>query len=334
MFTVDLHAHAIVPDALAEMAASHPDWGPVLVEDAGRKYLKYPGRERLGPLPDAIFDSELRLAEMAAQRVDRQVIAIPPPNFHYHIGGDAGIDFARIQNDHLLALCETNPDRFHAFATLPLQDIEASLSEVERIADFSLVRGIQMGTNINGREVDDPAMDAIWAAMERHDLPVWFHPDQRSIAGADRLSDYYLQNFIGLPLESTIAAARLIFGGVMARFPRLRFGFVHGGGFAPYQIGRFDHGWGVRPEPKAHLQDTKPSDLYRRFYIDSLTHDPASLELLGRRIGWDQVVLGSDYPFDMAAPDPVGGVEAIGLADKDREAVLGGNAERFLRPIW
>lgn len=262
-----------------------------------------------------------------------QVIAIPPPNFHYHIGGPAGVDFARIQNDHLVNLCETQPERFHAFGALPLQDIDASLREIERIAGFRLVRGVQIGTNINGMEMDDPAMDAVWEQLEIRDLPVWFHPDQRSIAGADRLSQYYLQNFVGLPLESTIAATRLIFGGVMQRFPSLRFGFVHGGGFAPYQVGRFDHGWQVRPEPKAHLEDTPPSVYYERFFIDSLTHDPASLELLGKRVGWDQVVVGSDYPFDMASTDPVGGIELIAMTDAEREAVFSGNASRFLRPL-
>ena len=333
MPVVDVHAHAIIPRALQDMRGAHPDFGPELIEDGGRQYLKYPGRERLGPLPDSIFDPELRLADMDRQRVDLQVIAIPPPNYHYHMNDVVGIDFARYQNDRLFSLCENHPDRFHAFATLPLQSVDASVREIKRVSAFSLLRGVQMGTNVNGREVDDPAMDPVWAHLEERNLPVWFHPDQRSIAGADRLNQYYLQNFIGLPLESTIAAARLIFGGVMQRFPRLRFGFVHGGGFAPYQVGRFDHGWGVRPEPKVHLTDTKPSEFYRRFFIDSLTHDVASLEMLGKRMGWDQVVVGSDYPFDMASPDPVAGVEAVDMSDAERDAVFSGNAERFLRPV-
>ncbi len=218
MFVVDIHAHAIVPAALAEMAAAYPDWGPFLIEDGGRKYLKYPGRERLGPLSDSIFDPGRRLAAMDSQRVDRHIIAIPPPNFHYHIGGQAGIDFARIQNDHLIALCETNPDRFHAFGTLPLQDVAASVTEVGRLAGHPLIRGVQMGTIINGREIDDPEMDSVWAALQSHDLPVWLHPDQRS-------------------------------------------------------------------------------------------------------------------PFDMAATDPVGGIEAVEMTDADRSAVFSGNAERFLRPL-
>ncbi|MDH3539739.1 MAG: amidohydrolase [Acidimicrobiia bacterium] len=333
MTTIDLHAHAIVPAALAEMAASHPDFGPELIEDGGRRYLRYPGRERLGPLPEAIFEPDLRLADMDRQRVHRQIIAIPPPNFHYHVPGEAGRDFARIQNDALIGLSDSNPDRFHVFATLPLQDVGASLDEIERVAAVPRVRGVQLGTNINGVELDDPSLDPVWERLQEGNLPVWFHPDQRAIAGPDRLNDYYLQNFIGIPLDSTIAAARLIFGGVIDRFPDLRFGFCHGGGFTPYQIGRLEHGWSVRQEPRKHIADRGPREYFSTLYFDSLTHDVLSLELLGRRVGWDHVVLGSDYPFDMAATDPVAGVEAVGLGEDDLQMVLEGNAAQFLRPL-
>jgi len=330
---IDIHAHAVVPDALAAMASAHPDHGPTLVEEDGRRYLRYPGRERLGPLPEAIFEPDIRLADMDRQRVDVQVIAIPPPNFHYHVPPDVGADFAAIQNDALIALSDKEPDRFHVFATLPLQDVGASIAEIDRVARFARVRGVQIGSNINGTDVDDPSLEPVWADLEKRDLPVWFHSDQRSIAGADRLKTYYLQNLIGIPLESTIAAAKLIFGGVLERHPELRIGFTHGGGFSPYQIGRWEHGWSVRPEPKVNIAETGPRHYFATMYFDSLTHDAISLEMLGRRMGWDQVMLGSDYPFDMASADPVAGVEAVEMSDSDRALVLEGNARRFLRPL-
>jgi aminocarboxymuconate-semialdehyde decarboxylase len=331
---VDLHAHAIVPDALVEMQKAQPEHGPVLIEDGRRRFLKYPERERLGPLPEGIFDPELRIADMDRQGVDRQIIAVPPPNFHYHVPVEVGVDFARLQNDGLVSLSDSNPDRFHIFGTLPLQDIAASITELKRIAGIPRLRGIQFGTNVNGVDLDDPRFAPLFAEMERLDLPVWLHPDQRSIAGIDRLTRYYLQNFIGNPLESTIAMGRIIFGGVMDRHPDLRFGFVHGGGFTPYQTGRWDHGWACRTESKEFIDSRPPTEYFKRFFIDSLTHDPLSLELLGRRIGWDHVVLGSDYPFDMASDDPVGGVDAVGILTEDeREAVLCTNADRFLRPL-
>jgi aminocarboxymuconate-semialdehyde decarboxylase len=331
--TIDLHAHAIVPAALAEMTSSHPDYGPNLFEEEGRKYLRYPGRDRLGPLPDAIFEPALRLADMDKQRVDLQVIAIPPPNFHYHVPAEVGVDFATIQNDALIGLSDSQPERFHVFAALPLQDVAAGLKEMDRVAGTSRVRGVQIGTNIAGVELDDSRFDEVWTELEARDLPVWIHPDQRSIAGADRFNAYYLQNFIGNPLESTVAIARLIFGGVLDRHPDLRFGFVHGGGFTPYQIGRWDHGWGVRDEPKVHIAEHGPGHYFGTMFFDSLTHDALSLEMLGRRVGWDHVVLGSDYPFDMASTDPVAGVEAVRLGEADRALVLEENAHRFLRPL-
>lgn len=333
MTTIDIHAHAIVPAALTRMAAAHPDHGPVLVDDAGAKYLRYPGRAPLGPLPDAIFDPELRLADMDRQRVDVQVIAIPPPNFHYHVPAEVGIDFARIQNEELLALSESEPDRFHVFATLPLQDVAASIAEVERLGALPRVRGVQIGSNVAGTDLDDPGLEPVWQALESLELPVWMHADQRSIAGAERLDTYYLQNLIGIPMESTIAIAKLIFGGVLQRHPGLRFGVTHGGGFAPYQVGRWQHGWEVRPEPKENVTEVTPRELFATLYFDSLTHDPISLRMLGERMGWDHVVLGSDYPFDMAAGDPVGAVETAGLGEDERGLVLEQNARRFLRPL-
>jgi aminocarboxymuconate-semialdehyde decarboxylase len=331
--TIDIHAHAIVPDALRRMDEAHPEFGPTLYREDGLTYLRYPGRGTLGPLPEAIFDPETRLVDMDQRQVDIQVIAIPPPNFHYHVPVDVGVDFARIQNDELIALSDSQPDRFHVFATLPLQDVDAAIAEIERVAPFPRVRGVQVGSQVEGRDLDDPLLDSVWHALARSDLPVWIHADQRAIAGAERLGVYYLQNLVGIPMESTIAIAKLIFGGVIGRHPDLRIGITHGGGFAPYQVGRWQHGWEVRPEPKANVRERDPRELFSSLYFDSLTHDPVSLRLLGERVGWDHVALGSDYPFDMAAEDPVGALETAVTDEKTRHQVLTGTAGVFLRPV-
>lgn len=333
MPTIDVHAHAIVPGALAAMSARHPDHGPSLYEDGGVTFMAFPGRAKLGPLAPGIFDPEVRLAEMDTQRVDSQVIAIAPPNYFYHAPAEVGIDFARIQNDHLVELSDIDPDRFHLFGTLPLQDVAASLEELERLAPNRRFRGVQIGTNINGVDLDAFEFEPLWTRLEELDMPVWVHGDQRMLAGADRLGRYYLQNLIGQPLESTIALGYLIFGGVCQRHPRLRFGWCHGGGFLPYQIGRWDHGWACRCEAQMVIGDqTPPSHYFKAMYFDSLTHDALSLSMLGSRVGWDHVVLGSDYPFDMASADPVAGVEAVEMTDAELHAVLEGNAASFLRP--
>ena len=304
----------------------------MLEHDVDRTYLSYPGRERLGPLPAEIFDSAARLEAMDRQRVDVQVIAIPPPQFHYHVARKVGVDFARIQNDALAELAEEQPDRFHFLGTLPLQDLDASLQEVERIGVHPLLRGFQLGSSVNGVDYHERSFDPLWEALDAGGFGVLIHPDQRSIAGADRLGAFYLQNLIGLPMESTITMASLIFGGVLERYPELRFGFVHGGGFAPYQTGRWDHGWTVRDEPKENIA-WPPSEYFARFFFDSLTHDGVSLRLLAERVGWDHVMLGSDFPFDMASSDPVGAVEAVITDPLILSEVFETNSGRFLRPV-
>ena len=331
MTSVDLHAHLLDREALQRVAELGPELRARLEERDDGYHLHYPGREPLGPIPRGMFDVDQRLHEMDERRVDVQVLAVPPAELNYHLEPALGLAAARIHNDAAISICRLHPGRFLVFATVPLQDPALSVGEIERVAEESCVRGIQIGTNVNGANLDSPALAPLWDAAQALDMAIWLHPDQRTIACADRLSRYYLRNFVGNPLETTIAIASLIFGGVLCRYPSLRFGFVHGGGFAPYQIGRWDHGWACRAEAREAI-DEPPSAYVGRMFFDSLTHDGLSLELLGRRAGWSQVVLGSDYPFDMAAGDPVGAVRALGLDRATEAAVLGRNAERFLRP--
>lgn len=334
MTVTDIHTHAIIPDALRAMAAAHPDFGPEVFEEGGQTFLQYPGgRARLGPLHPGIFDPEARLAEMDSLGIARHVVAIAPPNSFYHIPAEPGIDFARAQNDALMAWSDAHPERLHVFGTLPLQDVDASLAEFARILEHPRVRGIQIGTNVAGVDLDDERFEPLWEASEAADSPIWVHGDQRQLAGADRLNNYYLQNFIGQPLESTIAMGKLIFSGVLERHPDLRFGWCHGGGFLPYQIGRWDHGWACRPEAVQVIDQHPPSSYFSKMFFDTLTHDPMSLRFLVERVGADHVVLGSDYPFDMASADPVGAARDAISDQETLDAVFENNADRFLRPI-
>lgn len=331
MKSIDLHAHLIERESLQRLSELGPELGARLEERDDGYHLHHAGGGSVGPIPQGMFDVARRLEEMDARHVDVQVLAVPPDAFHYEVDPKLGLAAARIHNDAIVSMCRRHPDRFQAFATLPLQDPAAAVGEMERMAEEECVRGVEIGTNVNGANFDAPDLEPVWDAAQALGMAVWLHPDQRAIAGPERLSCYYLRNFVGNPLETTIAIASLIFGGVLHRYPSLRFGFVHGGGFAPYQIGRWDHGWGCRPEAREAIPEP-PSSYFGRMFFDSLTHDGLSLELLGRRVGWGHVVLGSDYPFDMAADDPVGAVQALGLDEETEAAVLAGNADRFLRP--
>ena len=331
MPAIDLHAHVFLRETLERMQAEHPDRSPRLVQVHDGYMLEFPSRSASGPFPASMFDVEQRLADMDLAEVDVQVLSVPPPLLHYHLDPPVGAAFARIQNDVGLALSLERPDRFQWFATLPLQDRDASLRELERLADASVVRGIQVGSNVNGASLV-PTCDWLWKAASELDLPIWVHPDRRAVTSRDGANRYHLGNLVGIPHETTLAIGELIFSGVLDRYPDLRLGFVHGGGFAPYQIGRWDHGWSNRDDASAEI-DEPPSTYLRRMFFDSLTHDRLSLRLLGDRVGWSQVVIGSDYPFDMSDPRAVQAIRNLSLSPQVETAVLRENARRFLRRL-
>jgi aminocarboxymuconate-semialdehyde decarboxylase len=328
---IDLHAHVLDRDVIERLRTLAPEHGSRVVEADEGFYLERSGNRRLGPIPAGMFDLERRVADMDASEVAVQLLSVPPFEFHYELEADLARQFAPIQNDSIRTQVARFPDRFQMFATLPLQDSGATLAEIERVAAWPEVRGVEIGTNVAGANLDAEHLEPVWAALEARDLGVWIHSGLGTMAAADRLGRYYLQNLIGNPLESTIAIASLIFGGVLERYPALRFGFVHGGGFSPYQLGRWDHGWSCRPEPRAVIE-VPPSAYYARMFFDCLTHNEDSLEFLGRTAGWSHIVIGSDYPFDMGEDDPVGTVRRLDLPEADLHAVLRGNAERFMRP--
>jgi aminocarboxymuconate-semialdehyde decarboxylase len=330
MLVTDVHAHAVS----AEMAEAIGDAGasarPTLVEAQEGTFIQLGEQVRFGPHPRALIDMEARLSDMDRQGVDVQALAVPPMLFGYKEPPEIGLAVTRAINSGLLGIARGRPDRFQVLADLPLGDPAAAAAEVKLLAQEPLVRGVQIGTHVGTQHLDDPAFEPVWAALEESNLAVLLHPYAMNALGWPRR--YHLGNLIGNPVESTVAVAALIFGGVLERHPKLRFVVVHGGGAAPYLIGRWDHGWECRPEARQHIAEP-PSKYLGRFFIDMVTHDRLSLEMLGRRVGWDRVVLGTDHPFDMAEHDPVGRVRALGLSEVDEAKVLSHNAEALLRPL-
>jgi aminocarboxymuconate-semialdehyde decarboxylase len=189
------------------------------------------------------------------------------------------------------------------------------------------LRGAQIGSNVAGKNLDDPELEPVWATAAELDAFILLHPI--NVAGADRLSSYYLGNLIGNPLDTTIAAACLVFSGVLERHPSLKICLAHGGGFVPYQAGRFVHGWHVRAEPKSKL-GKPPTDSLKRFYFDTIVHSKEVLEFLVGNAGADRVLLGSDYPFDMGMPEGVAQVRGLPISAAEQSAILGGRARALL----
>jgi aminocarboxymuconate-semialdehyde decarboxylase len=305
--TTDIHAHIVPESFIDALAAEVPAACPTISSRDGRWYFSYPGGRTSGPFPAGMFDVGARLADMDRDGIDVHALSVPPPQFQYRLEPAAAAVHARLYNEALVDIAREHPQRFVVLGTLPMQDVAAAIVELERLVGIPEVVGLELATNVTGTNLGHDSFADLWSAIAATGLAVVLHPSD--VAGHDRMHDHYLHNFVGNPTDSTLAAGSLIFSGVLERNAALRIALLHGGGFLPYQIGRFDHGWTVRAEANARI-DRPPSQYLNRFWFDTLTHDRASLQFLLQRVGPDRLALGSDYPFDMADPDPVGSVRA------------------------
>jgi aminocarboxymuconate-semialdehyde decarboxylase len=325
--TIDVHAHILTEETVRVLQREVPSLAPRLTPvDESSAVLEVGGITQR-PFPRGAWDLEWRLRDMAGQQVDVQVLSNVPHTFLYDHDPDSTATFAAIHNDQVAAVVKDHPERFRGLATLPLQAPERAAAELHRAMRSLGLGGAQIGTHVGARNLDDPSLEPVWAAAHELNAFILVHPYK--VAAIDRLQSYYLKNLIGNPLETTIAVASLVFGGVVARYPGITFCFAHGGGFAPYQLGRFRHGWQVRAEPKWSLPAGLDDSLGRLCY-DTILHGAASLEFLVRSAGAARVLLGSDYPFDMGQYDGVEAVRALSIPQSDQDLVLGRTASRLL----
>jgi aminocarboxymuconate-semialdehyde decarboxylase len=324
---IDAHAHVLSEDTIAILQREVPALAPKLTPiDADSAILETPDVVQ-NPFPRGAWDLERRLADMRRFGFDHQVVAVCPQTLLYGAEAGAALAVAQIQNDQISAMCRAMPETFTGLATAPMQDPDRAAAELTRAMALPGIAGVMIGTNIKGRNLDDPALEPFWEAAAQTGAFILVHPVH--VAGIDRQRDYYLKNIIGNPLDTTIAAACLIFGGVLERWPGLKVCLSHGGGFVPYQAGRFMHGWRVRDEGKKRLKGSPQEGLDRLIY-DSILHAEGPLRFLIEQAGADRVVLGSDYPFDMGQYDMTAMVKGLGLPAAEEGAVLSGSAARLL----
>jgi aminocarboxymuconate-semialdehyde decarboxylase len=310
----DLHCHIFPAEAARHAGTS------ILIEpvDGGYRFGGPGGTD----LDAGLLDLALQIEDMDRQGVHVRALAIPPFTLRYDLPPDDGVRWARAINDGIAAAVASHPDRFVGFATLPLQHVAAAVEELDRaVTELGLV-GVEIATHIVGVELDDPRFDPFWAATETRRLPILVHPHDP--AGGNRMGDYYLRNLVGNPVETALAGARLIFGGILERYPDLRVILSHGGGALPQLVGRLRHGYAARPEAKLRVSD--PVASLRRLHYDTIVFNPEPLRNLVATVGASQVVLGTDYPFDMGEPDPVGFTRNAGLAPDEIETILGNGA--------
>lgn len=328
MSVIDFHAHLIPPRMLRLLQRDGGRYGVEVggPEDAPTVRLEGSSWTKPVPLPLTRIDERLRVLDR--QGIDLQVMASWIDFSGYTMPVELGTRFAELQNECIAEVAADHPDRLLAAATVPLADAATAARVLERANRDYGMRTVQVATYFGGsRFLDDPALDPFWDAASGLGVLVYFHPyDEAPPAGT---KDYFLHNVVNYPLQTAIAIPRLIFGGVFDRFPDLRVCFPHGGGFLPYQFGRIRRAAAVRPEPKVHGFGGDPLDVLKRFHFDTIVHDPRALAFLAEMVGPERLVMGSDYPFDMNDPDPVGSVKA-GLAPEWHEAVTGGTAARLL----
>jgi aminocarboxymuconate-semialdehyde decarboxylase len=322
---IDTHTHI-----LTQETAAHLSKAKVLVTitptDADTATLDVDG-VAYRPFPTGGFDIARRLRDMDATGVDMHVLSATPQTYLYNREPALGAVTSAIQNDQIARHIAAHPDRFLGIATLPMQAPEKAADELRRAMTKLNLRGTMFGSNIMGKNLDDPGFEPVWATAEELNAFIFIHPN--NVAGIDRLRSYYLQNLIGNPLDTTIAAACLQFGGVLDRHPKLKICLAHGGGFTPYQAARWEHGWAVRPEPKKNVPK-QPRNIAGRFMYDTILHSDKTLEMLIGLVGSDHVLLGSDYPYDMAMLDCVAHVRSLKISNADKAVILGGHAETLL----
>lgn len=331
--TVDVHTHFIPPD-LEKEARRHPAWGirfehrdetPWVVHEQGFQY----------PVGDPFMEPRSKLADMDARGIDISLLSLAPTLFHYWIDVTEGTALARMANDALAAMVEAGRGRLAGLATLPMQNPRGAALELRRAVEELGFLGAHIGTTVESWTLDDAELDPVWEAASTLGVPMVLHPYYVSLRPG--YEDFYLTNLFANPLETALAASRIIFSGMLDRFPDLDFVLVHAGGFLPYQIGRLDHGWNVRPEPREKL-GRPPGEILRRFHFDTITHHDAALSWLVELAGEDRVLLGTDLSFDMADEDPVARLERSVTSPKARELVAGRNAlnlfdmHRFVPP--
>ena len=328
MTAIDLHCHFIPPSLIERIRAEGAARGISVERRGDKKYVNFAGRDATQPFPKGMLDLEERLRWMDVRGIEIQVLSAWMDFSAYVLDPEDGRWLAHSLNELTSEAIAKWPDRFRAMAAVPLQEPELAAEELKTATmDLGMV-GVEIATSVVDLELDDPGLEPFWSAAETSGIPVLVHP--YSSIGADRLARYFLANSVSNPAEETVAAAHLIHGGVLDRHPDLIVCLTHGGGFLPYQVGRLDRGFVAKADlSRVHL-DTKPSELLRRFFYDTIVHSPEALRFLTERVGHDRVVLGSDQPFPMGDPDPVGTVAAAGFSEEVRAAILRGNAARLI----
>ena len=324
--TVDIHCHVMTPEAAAlTKDVFDPTREAMLTFSSA--ITKEVGRKQEETIRAQLTSVEQRIKDMDRMGIDIQAVS-PSPTYYYWAEPELGRECARLINNRIAEVVAARPDRFVGLGTVPLQAPELAVAELERLVKELGLKGVEIGTNVAGLELSDPRFRPFFAKVQELDVMIFMHP--AGFTHGQRLAEHYFINVIGNPLDTTVAISHMIFGGVLESYPRLKICLAHGGGYAAAYSGRYDHAHRARPDCRQVIK-RPPTYYLKKLYFDTIVFTHHQLDYLTALYGSDHIILGTDYPYDMALPDAVRFVESAKLTRAAKDAILGGNAARLLK---
>lgn len=321
---VDFHNHFYPPPYL-EAVKSGQSVLEVTEDSEGNVVLHYPGDYNV--VVRGHRDVEFRQQVLDRFGIDLQVLTFTSPGTHVE-PAEKAVAFARLVNDSLGTIVRARPDRFAALATLPLNDTAAAVEELERAVTELEFRGAMLFSNVNGTSLSDHRFWPLYEKADALGAVLYIHPIDP--VGVEAMTEYWLMPLVGFPFDTTLAAAKLVMSGVVARFPNIKWVLAHLGGAIPYLAERLDRGYEAFEECRENI-DRPPSEYLRLFYYDTVNFDPGALRLALEFAGAERLLAGSDYPHRIGSLSRMlESIEALELPAAEREAILGGNASRLL----
>lgn len=324
---IDIHTH-IMPDKMPNWVQKFGYGEFIHLEHRNCKACMMKGDKLFREVEDNCFDANVRMKEMDDTDVTIQVLSTIPVLFNYWAKAEDGLETSRFFNDHIADTVSKNSKRFLGVGTVPLQDVEFAIKEMERCIEELKMPGLQIGSNINGKNLDDKSFFPFYKRAEELGCALFIHPWE--MMGETQMQKYWLPWLVGMPAETSRAICSMIFGGVLQAFPTLRIAFAHGGGSFPITIGRIEHGYNVRPDLVAIDNAINPRDYIGKFWIDSLVHDTKAMQFIIDVMGEDKICLGSDYPFPLGEHHPGKMIDEMIFKKELKEKLLFKNAQAWL----
>lgn len=326
LMKIDIHTH-IMPSTMPNWVKKFGYGDFIHLEHSNCSACMMKGDKMFRKVDENCYNEVMRIKDMNETGVDIQVLSTIPVLFNYWAKPNDGLETSRFFNDHIAETVIKSPDRFTGLGTLPLQDIDLSIREMERCVLELKMPGIEIGSNINGKNLGDVYFSPLYKRAEELGCCIFIHPWE--MMGETQMEKYWLPWLVGMPAETSRAICSMIFGGVMEKFPLLRLAFAHGGGSFPITIGRIEHGFNVRPDLVAVDNAVNPRNYIGKFWIDALVHDKNALKFIIEEMGEDWICMGSDYPFPLGEHHP-GKLIEENLTSELQQKLLYKNAQKWL----